>query len=568
MWLSKRRKSPDFPATIPHSREKSVWEKGARELGSLHNAGVDIPPLRPSPLRNQKVRNQKAKKLRNQKAKKPEGAMSEQPQVENEPQLTTAKIVFIVIAAAAPLAAIVGTVPLMFAKGNGAGVPGAYILAGATLILFAFGYAAMARKVANTGAFYTYVAHGLGKSASVVSALFAVIAYNAQTVGIVGGFGFFTYTGLKDSGITIPWWSAALFAIAFVGVLGYRSVDLSAKVLAVLMVLEIALLALLDIGILLKHGLSAFPLTAIAPATVFSAGLPVAILFAFSCFIGFESAALYAEETRDPNRSIPRATYSAVIIVGVFYAITAWEAVGAIGIDGIDNLSNQSSNDIGQLFFSLMQSYVGDWAKQLMGIMLLTSLLAATLATHNAATRYMFALGREKVLPPTLGLLHGSHGSPHRASLMQSTFNLTVVAVFAIAGISPYVGLASTMIGLGTFGIVALQALAAFAIVGFFGKHEGGHWFKTLVAPMVAGLVLTAVVILTALNFNLLTNSDSVWLNALPLIYVAAAAGGVAYAVFLKRKRPDIYAGIAGGTMRAVLIGSADTLPGASDDLT
>jgi amino acid transporter len=484
------------------------------------------------------------------------------PDVDRRAELTTAKIVFIVIAAAAPLAAIVGTVPLMFTKGNGAGVPGAFILAGFTLVLFALGYAAMARKVVNTGAFYTYVAHGLGKSASVVAALFAVIAYNSQTVGIIGGFGYFTFKGLHDSGVNIPWWSAALFAIIVVGILGYRNVDVSAKVLAVLMVLEILLLAMLDIGIFAKHGFAAFPLYAVKPSVVFSAGLPIAVLFSFSCFIGFESAALYAEETHQPSRTIPRATYAAVVIIGVFYAMTAWEAVGAIGLTGIDKLKHQSSDDLGQLFFNLMQQYVGDWAKQLMGIMVLTSLLAAILATHNASARYMFALGRERVIPPLVGILHGKHGSPHRASLTQTVFNVAVVGVFALAGLSPYVGLASTMIGFGTFGIVALQAFAAFAVVAFFRRHGDGHWFRTGVAPFVAGCVLVIVVILTALNFHVLTNSNSKLLNALPVVYLVAALGGVAYALYLKRSKPNVYEGIAGDTMRSILIGTAETLPG------
>jgi amino acid transporter len=477
-------------------------------------------------------------------------------------ELNTAKIVFIVIAAAAPLAAIVGTVPLMFAKGNGPGVPGAFILAGLTLVLFALGYAAMARRVVNTGAFYTYIAHGLGKSASVVAALFAVIAYNAQTVGIVGGFGYFAYTGLHSSGINIPWWSASLFAIVFVAILGYRNVDVSAKVLAVLMALEILLLGMLDVGIFIKHGFAAFPLTAIAPSTVFSAGLPIAILFAFSCFIGFESAALYAEETHEPSRTIPRATYAAVIIIGLFYALTAWEAVGALGVEGVNQVKHDSTNDLGQLFFNLMGQYVGDWAKQLMGIMVLTSILAAILATHNASARYMFALGREHVIPTRLGRLHGKHGSPHRASITQTVFNLVIVLVFVLAGLSPYVGLASTMLGFGTFGIVALQAFAAFAVVFFFRKHSGGHWFRTGVAPLVAGIVLTLVVALTALNFQVLSNSNSLWLDLLPLVYLFAAIGGVAYALHLKHRRPDVYAGIAGDTMRSILIGQAETVPG------
>jgi amino acid transporter len=209
-----------------------------------------------------------------------------------------------------------------------------------------------------------------------------------------------------------------------------------------------------------------------------------------------------------------------------------------------------------------MQEYVGDWAKQLMGIMVLTSLLAAILATHNASARYMFALGRERVIPPIVGNLHGKHGSPHRASLTQTGFNLIIVAVFALAGLSPYVGLASTMIGFGTFGIVALQAFAAFAVVAFFRRVGDGHWFKTGIAPFVAGCVLVVVVILTALNFSVLTNSSSVILNSLPVVYLLAAIGGLLYARYLKRRQPKIYEGIAGNTMRSILIGTAETLPG------
>jgi amino acid transporter len=472
--------------------------------------------------------------------------------------LTTSKIVFMVIAAAAPLAAIVGTVPLMFARGNGAGVPGAFVLAGVTLLLFALGYAGMARRVVNTGAFYTYVAHGLGKSASVVAALFAVLAYNAQTVGQIGGFGFFAALG-----VGVPWWAAALLAIALVGALGYRNVDVSARVLAVLMVGEIALLAVLDAGIIIDRGTAAFPLTAVAPSHVFSAGLPIAVLFSFSCFIGFESAALYGEETRDPNRSIPRATYAAVGLIGVFYALSAWAAVGAQGQHGIAGLRTESSDQIGKLYFDLMSRYVSGWASTLMGIMVLTSLLAAILATHNASARYMFALGREGVIPPLLGRLHSRHRSPHNASLAQTGVNLLVVALFALAGLDPYVGLASTMIGFGTLGIVALQAFASFAVVGYFRRNGGGHWLRTGLAPLLAGLGLTTAVALTASNFHVLTNSPSALLSGLPALYALAAVVGVGYARWLRVHRPKIFAGIAGGTIRDIMVGVAETLPGA-----
>lgn len=450
--------------------------------------------------------------------------------------LTTPKIVFIVVAMAAPLAAVVGTVPLGFVLGNGAGLPVAFALAAVSLLLFAFGYAAMARRVVNTGAFYTYVAQGMGKPPAVAAGLVAVIAYNAQTIGIVGGFAYFTQLGLG-----IPWWAAGIVGVVLVGLLGYRSVDISAKVLAVLMVAEMSLLALFDIAILVRLGLPALPLSSWHPGT-FTPGLAAAMLLAFSTFVGFESAALFGEETRDPARSIPIATYTSVLLIGGMYCITAWLAVGA---GAMGHLAHTAKADYGNLFFDLMTQYVGSWAATLMGLMVLTSLLAAMLATHNAASRYMFALGRERVLPGRLGGVHGKHLSPHVASLTQSTLTLAVLLAFALARLDPYLNLAASMIALGTLGIVAMQAAAAVSVPLYFRRSGGGHWFRTTLAPLVGAFALATAVLLTATHYSTLTSTDSVVINSLPWLYVVAIVGGLLYARRLRESHPDVYDGIA-----------------------
>ena len=52
----------------------------------------------------------------------------------SRPVLSAQRIVFLVVAAAAPLAAMVGTLPIAIGRGNGAGIPAACLLAAATLI--------------------------------------------------------------------------------------------------------------------------------------------------------------------------------------------------------------------------------------------------------------------------------------------------------------------------------------------------------------------------------------------------------------------------------------------------
>src|SRR5262245_56556269 len=94
-------------------------------------------------------------------------------------KLSTGRVVFVIIAAAAPMAAMVGNTPLALLYGNGPGLPAAYAIATVALLCFSVGYAAMSRRVVNTGAFYTYVARGIGKPAGVGAAYVAVLSYTA-----------------------------------------------------------------------------------------------------------------------------------------------------------------------------------------------------------------------------------------------------------------------------------------------------------------------------------------------------------------------------------------------------
>src|SRR6266487_3705047 len=103
--------------------------------------------------------------------------------------LTTRRVVFLVIAAAAPLTAIVGNVPLALVYGNGAGLPVAFALACVVLLCFSVGYAAMSRRVVNTGAFYTYVGCGLGRPPAIGAGYLAVVSYTALTTGLAGAVG-------------------------------------------------------------------------------------------------------------------------------------------------------------------------------------------------------------------------------------------------------------------------------------------------------------------------------------------------------------------------------------------
>ncbi|MGH8239315.1 MAG: amino acid permease, partial [Steroidobacteraceae bacterium] len=462
--------------------------------------------------------------------------------------LSFPRIVFMVVAAAAPLAALIGTIPISVGKGNGAGVPGAFLVATLTLLCFAVGYAQMSRRIVNTGAFYTFVTKGAGKPAGVAAAFVALLAYTTFAIGLAALFGFFSALAMESVGVQLSWIVYAVAGIAVTAVLGYRSIDLSSKVLGTLMVAEITVLAIFDVSVLAARGWAAVPMTSFAPSTVFVPGFAIALMFAYTSFVGFESAALYGEEAREPAKTIPAATYAAVLLIGIFYLLTVWVAVGAMGAAQAKDVAATRG---GELMFELIQQFSGRELTGIARVLLCISFLAAYLAIHNAASRYIFALSREKLLPGALGKLHPTRCTPSRASAAVSLVTIALIGAFGAAGADPYQSLIPSQLGLGTLGIILLQAFTAVAIILYFRRQRSTDLWRTLVMPGIGAAGLIAATLLVADNFGLLLAQEAAWIKALPLVYLPTCIGGVVFALWLRRTRPHLYDALAAAKLRA-----------------
>ncbi|GAB3854675.1 APC family permease [Nocardioides maradonensis] len=458
-------------------------------------------------------------------------------------ELTAPKIAVMVVAAAAPMSCVVGIIPLSFALGSGASTPAAFLIAGLVLLLFSVGYAAMSRRMSSASGFYQYIAKGLGKPPAVGAALVAVVAYNAVAMTCVAGVGYFGSI-LFDQwfGWNVNWSIISLVCVVLVGALGYREIDVAARVLVVLLAIEVSIILILDVAIVAHKGLHAFPMTILAPQHVFSTGsFALGMMFALLSYIGFESAALYGEESPDPRRTVPRATYLSVIAITVFYFLSTWIAVGAIGPDQVQTVANTQLVDT---FFNLSDTYANSAVTKAMDVTYMTSMLAATLALHNAANRYLFTAGRERLLPSWVGASHPRFGTPSRARLVHSVVALVVVVIAVSSGLDPYLDVVTTMTGLGVLGVVLLQVAAA-AAIGLYFWRTGERLVWTLASTAAAFVCLSAFVYLILKNFSTLTGLSSTFINSLPWVLLSIAVGGTIYGVWLRRSRPDVYAGIA-----------------------
>jgi amino acid transporter len=429
--------------------------------------------------------------------------------------------------------------PIAIALGNGVGTPGMFLLAALSLLIFSFGYVRAVPYVRNAGAFYAYITNGLGRPAGLVAAYVALVGYNSLAAATCGALAFFASGTANDLlGVSLTWPVWAAIFIAIIAVLSFRRITLTARLLGVALVAEVIMVLLLDAAVLIDQGPSAYSLKVFAPGEVFGGSVGVAVIYGFSSFLGFEGTAIYAEEARDPARTVRRATYAAIAVVGVFYVACAWALIASAGIGDAVRVAG---SDPGAFVFGATDHFLGSAALDVFSVLVVTSSFAAVLAFHNAASRYFYALARDEFMPAPLGRTHPRFGSPYVAGLAQIAILCAIVFGFAIAGLDPLLNLATAMTGVGAVGLMSLLVATSAAIAVFF-VRRGEIGVATVAAPVVATALIGIATVLALTNYPSLTGSTSDVINSLPWLYVPIVAAGIAVALAARSRDPQRYA--------------------------
>ncbi|MFJ5045822.1 APC family permease [Streptomyces sp. NPDC088719] len=467
-------------------------------------------------------------------------------------RLGTPGLLLSVVAASAPLMVVAGVMPTVFGVMGIVGQPLLYIILGVVLMLFGVGYAEMSRHVHNAGAFYAYIARGLGPTAGAGASLVALVAYSAMQVGIYGILGF-EVSGIFATylDIELAWWIPALVAAAVVGVLGWLKIDLNAKVLGVLLVIECALVVIFDIAAVSKPGPEGLSLHAFNPETLTGAGLGTALCFCIAAFVGFEQAPVYAEETSRPQIVVSRVMFLAVGYAALFLAISSWALTVAAGPGSIADTSLKEGPG---MLFGLTEARLGSTFTDVLHILFVTGMFAALLSFHNVVARYAFAMGREGLLPSRFGRTNRASGAPGTGSLLQTAVSVVIILAFAFTDdnpvgdpTAPVLRLFTWMGNVGALGVILLMAAASFAVIAFFVKRGAGRaQAPRLVASGLAGLALLSIAVFTVRDFDVLVGSGSGsalnWL--LPGVIILALVGGLVYGAVLRSVKPEVHARI------------------------
>jgi amino acid transporter len=342
----------------------------------------------------------------------------------------------------------------------------------------------------------------------------------------------------------------------------------AAIVLGVFLVAEVVLLAALSLSVLVKGGgPGGIEWSSLNPVTAFQ-GLPegggmglqgvaagsaaIGLFFAFWSWVGFETTAVYGEESRNPKRIVPRATLIAVVALGLFYTFVSWMVISGDGAKAAVQYGAKADG-IGMFTDLAAQNLGGRWVVDVYLFLIVSGSFACALAFHNAAARYMYAIGREiPAMHRSLGATHAKHGSPHVASLVQTgvTVLLTVAFYFLTVGgddvtQGAYVYEYGLLAVMGTMAILIVQSICSAAVIVYFHvrKVHPGSMLTTGVIPAIGGLGMLYVVYLLFSNLSFAGGgaSGSPFFHAIPYIVLAAFVLSAGAALWLRRARPEVY---------------------------
>jgi amino acid transporter len=450
--------------------------------------------------------------------------------------LSLPALFFCIATAAAPMTALLFNVPVIV-SGAGWAAPAAFLVAAAMLAVFSIGYVQMSGRIRSAGGFYAFVSAGLGRTVGLGTAAVVTGAYAVLTAAIVGAFAYFASTTLEDwVGVSVPVWVLLFGALGVNLLFAWFDVRITARVLGVFFVLEVIGVLVFAVVVIAQSGLDAAPLNPVAMLDnegAIAVAPGIALFGAFWSWVGFEMAPNYGEEARP--RILGAAMLAALLVLTVVYVLVSYAFVVGYGTDGVAaGVGAQFSGEVASAFFPLTDSFAGAWLTYAFQALIVTSTFACQLAFFNTAARYLFALGREGVLPRALARTHRRLQTPHVASAVLAAVLAVYIGGFVVDDASrdaALLKLATWSPLLGVFGLLAVQALTSVAIVAYF-RREGG----SIVAPLLgAGLMAFSAYLLLANRGSLAAAEGVPFVEAIPFVVLAAFCVGVVASLWRER---------------------------------
>jgi amino acid transporter len=388
----------------------------------------------------------------------------------------------------APVLAVVLNAPAA-APQAGAALPLSFLVAFIACLFVGNTVVQFSRRLPSAGSFYTFNTHGLGRPAGFFTGWLFWIGYGVLAPGLFDALGSFAHDYvLSTFQANVPWWIFSLAAMAIVLGLSVRSIKASVSIDLALLTIEVIIFLILAI-VAIAHAGSGNTVKVFLPSSSPKgvSGVGLGVVFGVLSFIGFDAAATLGEETRNPRRNIPLAVAGALGAVGVFYVFVMYALAAGYRLDNHAQMAKflTDANP-----FVTLARHDTPWLVQPVQLAAIVGIFSCFLAIHNTTVRIMFSMGRDQVLPNSIGRVHARWSSPYGAIIAQTVFTLAVgigTGIWLGPGATGAYGWTGS---LGTVAIVLVYMASSVALIRYFWKLPERNLFKHVVLPALGFVAL------------------------------------------------------------------------------
>ncbi|MFC5291007.1 APC family permease [Actinokineospora guangxiensis] len=245
-------------------------------------------------------------------------------------------------------------------------------------------------------------------------------------------------------------------------------------------------------------------------------GLLAGASLVFFAFIGFDIVATTAEETKNPQKSVPRGILGSLSIVTVLYVAVALVLVGMVSYTELASGTKADGTEDTKTLATAFSLNGVDWAAQIISVGALAGLTTVVMVLMLGQTRVLFAMSRDGLLPRKLAQ-SSSRGTPARATILVAVL-VGAAATFFDAG------QLEEMVNVGT--LFAFILVSAGVIVLRKTRPDLKRAFRVPWVPVLPIIAIAACLWLM-LNLTVLT-----WLRFLAWM----ALGVIVYFVYSRKR--------------------------------
>jgi amino acid transporter len=365
-------------------------------------------------------------------------------------------------------------------------VPLVYAVAAVAMGFTAFSYVTMSRAFPVAGSVYSYAARAIGESVGFLAGWAILLDYLLMPA-LVCVVCAVAIQAVVPGVPRVVW---IIFVLGFGTAINVRGIETTARLNAVLLMQQLALLGLfLVLGLAaLADGatgaqLSASPLfqpTVFTPSLIFGA-----VSIAVMSFLGFDGISTLAEEAKGGAQAVGRATLLALLLAGSLMVAQSYLA-SLFVLDRSSFVPGQATDGA---FYTIAEIVGGTWFM----IVAAASKVLATgigvgLTAQAATARLLFGMARDGKLPRLLAHVHPKHEVPDRAVLV-------CAAIYLVLGVAMVnqLELLSTLISFGA--LTGFLMLHLSVIVHFMWRQKSKDWLRHLLVPLIGFAIIAYVLV-------------------------------------------------------------------------